>query len=74
MITWTDNYNGTVGTIFVIYIAQRADELFDVECRSLRGFNRALETSIDAAHNAAAYMVRSALRDVLPELNDQESE
>lgn len=64
MITWTDNYNGTVGTIFVIYIARRADGLFDVECKSINGFDRALERTVDAAHRAAEYMVRSALQGV----------
>lgn len=64
MITWTDDFNGRLGKLIRIYIAQRADGMLDVTLSMVGGDSRQLcEGSIQDAHDVAAILCESELPD-----------
>ena len=64
MITWKDDFNGWVGKLINVYIAQRADGMFDITLSMLGGTTRQLcEGSIRDAHDEAEIMCASELLD-----------
>jgi hypothetical protein len=64
MITWKDDYNGWVGKLINIYIAQRADGMLDVTLSMLGGTTRQLcEGSVYDAHEVAELLCASELPD-----------